>query len=62
MIKDTSNERFWRIKFLDGATSKLEKHAETWVPVDTIEACGGGSARCMMVEIFYQKTISKALT
>jgi hypothetical protein len=29
MIKDTSNERFWRIKFLDGATSKLEKHAET---------------------------------
>ena len=21
-------------------------------PLDTIEACGGGSARCMMVEVF----------
>ncbi|MDX1331517.1 MAG: arginine deiminase-related protein, partial [Robiginitalea sp.] len=21
-------------------------------PIDTIEACGGGSARCMMAEVF----------
>jgi len=23
--------------------------------LDTIEACGGGSARCMMAEVFLQK-------
>ena len=32
---------------------KLEKHAEILSSsLDTIEACGGGSARCMMAEIF----------
>ena len=25
------------------------------LPLDTIEACGGGSARCMMAEIFLPK-------
>ena len=36
--------------------SKLEKHAEILSSsLDTIEACGGGSARCMMAEIFLPK-------
>lgn len=31
----------------------LEKHARiVHSPLDTIEACGGGSARCMMAEVF----------
>ena len=28
------------------------------LPLDTIEACGGGSARCMMAEVFLPKTAS----
>lgn len=37
--------------------SKLEKHATILSSsLDTIEACGGGSARCMMAEIFLPKT------
>ncbi|RZJ64187.1 MAG: amidinotransferase [Flavobacterium sp.] len=36
--------------------SKLEKHATIISSsLDTIEACGGGSARCMMAEIFLPK-------
>ncbi|NUY80850.1 amidinotransferase [Flavobacterium sp. MAH-1] len=36
--------------------SKLEKHATILSSsLDTIEACGGGSARCMMAEIFLPK-------
>jgi hypothetical protein len=35
---------------------KLEKHATiVSSSLDTIEACGGGSARCMMAEIFLPK-------
>ncbi|MBU3682073.1 MAG: amidinotransferase [Flavobacterium sp.] len=35
---------------------KLEKHASiVSSSLDTIEACGGGSARCMMAEIFLPK-------
>ena len=35
---------------------KLEKHATILSSsLDTIEACGGGSARCMMAEIFLPK-------
>ncbi len=34
----------------------IEKHCEILhSSLDTIEACGGGSARCMMAEIFLQK-------
>lgn len=34
----------------------LEKHAEILhSPLDTIEACGGGSARCMLAEVFLPK-------
>ena len=37
--------------------AQLEKHAEILSSsLDTIEACGGGSARCMMAEIFLHKT------
>lgn len=36
----------------------LEKYATIlYSNVDTIEACGGGSARCMMAEVFLPKTI-----
>ena len=36
--------------------SKLEKHATILSSsLDTIEACGGGSARCMMAEVFLPK-------
>ena len=37
--------------------AQLEKHAEILSSsLDTIEACGGGSARCMMAEIFLPKS------
>ena len=40
---------------------KLEKHATILSSsLDTIEACGGGSARCMMAEIFLPK-VAKSL-
>ena len=36
--------------------AELEKHAEILSSsLDTIEACGGGSARCMMAEVFLPK-------
>jgi hypothetical protein len=36
--------------------SKIEKHSEILSSsLDTIEACGGGSARCMMAEVFLLK-------
>ena len=37
---------------------KLKKHNKAIVSssLDTIEACGGGSARCMMAEVFLPKT------
>ncbi|MCF6294661.1 MAG: arginine deiminase-related protein [Flavobacteriaceae bacterium] len=35
----------------------LEKHGKIlYSSLDTIEACGGGSARCMMAEVFLPKT------
>lgn len=35
---------------------KLQKHGELlYSSLDTIEACGGGSARCMMAEVFLPK-------
>jgi hypothetical protein len=38
--------------------TQLEKHAEiVSSSLDTIEACGGGSARCMMAEIFLPKKV-----
>ena len=37
---------------------QIEKHCQILSSsLDTIEACGGGSARCMMAEIFLPKTI-----
>ena len=36
--------------------SILEKHAKlVYSSLETIEACGGGSARCMMAEVFLPK-------
>lgn len=38
--------------------NQLKKHGEIlYSSLDTIEACGGGSARCMMAEVFLPKTI-----
>jgi 23S rRNA pseudoU1915 N3-methylase RlmH len=35
---------------------KIEEHCEILhANLDTIEACGGGSARCMMAEVFLPK-------
>tara|TARA_R110001583_G_scaffold1670_2_gene12987 strand:- start:4031 stop:4966 length:936 start_codon:yes stop_codon:yes gene_type:complete len=37
--------------------SRIEKYCEILhSPLDTIEACGGGSARCMMAEVFLPKS------
>lgn len=36
--------------------NEIEEHCELlYVPLDTIETCGGGSARCMIAEIFLPK-------
>lgn len=36
--------------------SKIEKHCKIiYASLDTIELCGGGSARCMMAEVFLPK-------
>lgn len=36
---------------------RLEKHGQlVYSSLDTIEACGGGSARCMMAEVFLPKS------
>jgi hypothetical protein len=41
---------------------QLEKHATILSSsLDTIEACGGGSARCMMAEVFLPKLKKKDL-
>ena len=38
--------------------AKIEKHTEILhVNLDSIEACGGGSARCMMAEVFAKSRI-----
>nr|WP_298928847.1 arginine deiminase-related protein [uncultured Allomuricauda sp.] len=37
----------------------IEKHCKIiHSPLDTIETCGGGSARCMMAEVFLPKTLT----
>ena len=37
--------------------NQIEKHSKiVYSSLDTIEACGGGSARCMMAEVFLPKT------
>lgn len=42
---------------IPGQVATLEKHARiVHSPLDTIEACGGGSARCMMAEVFLPKS------
>jgi len=36
--------------------NRIEKHCKIiYSSLDTIEACGGGSARCMMAEVFLPK-------
>lgn len=41
-----------------GQVQTIEKHTEILsVNLDTIEACGGGSARCMMAEVFLLKKV-----
>jgi hypothetical protein len=36
--------------------NQIEKHGKIlYSSLDTIEACGGGSARCMMAEVFLPK-------
>lgn len=41
----------------DAQRERLEKHGRLlYAPLQTIETCGGGSARCMMAEVFLPKT------
>tara|TARA_B110000503_G_scaffold40809_1_gene67071 strand:- start:5072 stop:6016 length:945 start_codon:yes stop_codon:yes gene_type:complete len=42
-----------QIKIIESHTTILSS------PLDTIESCGGGSARCMMAEVFLPATVSK---
>ena len=36
--------------------NEIEKHCSIlWSNIETIEICGGGSARCMMAEVFLPK-------
>ena len=38
--------------------NQIEKHSKIlYSSLDTIEACGGGSARCMMAEVFLPKSV-----
>jgi hypothetical protein len=40
----------------DAQIKTIEKHCGIiHSPLDTIETCGGGSARCMMAEVFLPK-------
>lgn len=62
-VKTTSNERYLIMSqaAYDSLTktqiSTLEKHTKILSSsLNTIETCGGGSARCMMAEIFLPKT------
>jgi hypothetical protein len=49
------------LKSLRPAQVKLIESHTTIIscPLDTIESCGGGSARCMMAEVFLPTTVSK---
>ena len=42
-----------QVKLIESYTTILS------CPLDTIESCGGGSARCMMAEVFLPTTVSK---
>ena len=42
-----------QVKLIESHTTILSS------PLDTIESCGGGSARCMMAEVFLPTTVSK---
>ena len=42
-----------QVKLIESLTTILS------CPLDTIESCGGGSARCMMAEVFLPTTVSK---
>ena len=43
---------YYNQKYFDDLAKKLSGRA---VSLDIIEACGGGSARCMMAEVFLPK-------
>lgn len=62
VVKGTDEKRFVvmseaaKQSLNKGQITQLEKHAEILSSsLDTIEACGGGSARCMMAEVFLPK-------
>jgi len=61
-VQGTNNERFLIMSnasyqsLSKNQILKIEKHCEIISSsLDTIEACGGGSARCMMAEVFLPK-------
>jgi hypothetical protein len=54
-IKIFSDEQAAHQSLKPKQIEQLEKHAILSSSLDTIEACGGGSARCMMAEVFLPK-------
>ena len=62
-VKGTNDERFLIMSnaafdcLTQSQKDRIEKHCKIiHASLDIIEACGGGSARCMMAEIFLPKT------
>jgi hypothetical protein len=61
-VKGTNDERFLIMSaaahqsLTESQIKAIEKHCKiVSSSLDTIEACGGGSARCMMAEVFLPK-------
>ena len=61
-VKGAGDERFLIMSqaaydsLTEEQISKLSSHTKIMSSsLDTIEACGGGSARCMMAEVFLPK-------
>ncbi|MEQ9423319.1 MAG: arginine deiminase-related protein [Cyclobacteriaceae bacterium] len=54
-----SDSAYWSLS--PDQVERLEKHGEIiHSALDTIETCGGGSARCMMAEVFLPEKVSSA--
>jgi hypothetical protein len=61
-VKGANDERFLIMStaahqsLTESQVKAIEKHCKILSSsLDTIEACGGGSARCMMAEVFLPK-------
>ena len=62
-VKATNDERYLIMSqaaydsLTDSQVKTIKKHTKVLSsPLETIETCGGGSARCMMAEVFLPKS------